>query len=82
MTKTIVIGDNNSLTGKPIEFVKEMNEIPVKKTLINPHDYDNIELICRDYWGYGMDLMFAYFDDDRDNGVAFLGHWNSGIVNE
>jgi hypothetical protein len=42
--------------------------------------WNNIELICKDY-GDGCDLMFAY-DNNRSDGIAYLGHFNDGIVVE
>lgn len=63
--------------GKKIEFVFGM---ATDRELFNPHvtpsEYKNVELITRNFGDY--DLMIAY-DDDKDNGVLYLGHYNDGI---
>lgn len=52
-----------------------------------PHNWNFIELICRNYdtcvppgSEENYDLMFAH-DGDPSNGVLYLGKWNDGIVN-
>lgn len=85
MTKTIIIG-------QPEEAKKELKRIEIKKVLdpeyntfdmaaTKPHEWENIELICRNYGEYGYDLIFAYDDNDRRHiGSLYLGHWNDGVV--
>ena len=49
-------------------------------------DFDNVELICKDYYKghhnshkeYG-DLMFAYYNE-RAKGTLYLGLWNDGVI--
>jgi hypothetical protein len=38
-------------------------------------------LLCRDFKDTGLDLMFTYGDDGEDK-FLFLGHFNSGKVQE
>lgn len=45
-----------------------------------PSDWDNIELIVRDYGSPKLDLMLVYNGIDRTKGVLALGHWNDGVV--
>jgi len=80
MTKVIILGEQPEKKElKPIEFLKylgyylEFNSICSK-----PKDFKNIELICKNYFNK-CDLMFA-FDEDRNNGVLYLGHFNDGVV--
>lgn len=71
---------------KKIEFVKELNTnysfSPA--CLITPSEWDNIELICKNYDrgdNDSLDLMFAYDNDgERNDGILYLGHFNGGIV--
>lgn len=83
MTKVIILGEDTPKTGKKIEFLRELNiEFEFECIKSNPYDWDNIELICKNYeevGDNGTDLMFAY-DVDRSLGVLFLGHFNDGIV--
>jgi hypothetical protein len=46
----------------------------------NPADWDNIELICRNY-ADGKDLMFCYDSPEfRADGVLYIGYFNEGLV--
>lgn len=81
MTKIIILGDNTpKQPKKPIEFLLSFNE---NKTFIKPHlnpkHWQNIELVCRNYNYERVDLMFAY-NENRNLGVLYLGHFNDGIV--
>lgn len=87
MTKVTIIGENKQeQTKKPIEFVKFLNDIImsgdyVKPAKTSPHEFLNIELICKNYSG-GLDLMFCYNDDRDDQSkhqIAF-GYFNDGVV--
>lgn len=64
---------------KPIEFIKECTYQNWVEANANPSDWENIELIALDYTD-GLDLMFAYYDDDRSGGNLYLGHFNDGVV--
>lgn len=68
---------------KKIEFVSYLNSIKgsekIMKTLEDPHEYDCIELICRNYVD-GMDIMFAYNECKRSEGYLCFGHFNDGVV--
>lgn len=81
MTKVIILGqepENKEL--KPIQFVYFFYiHHGVGETGVKPKSYENIELICKDFEGYGFDLMFAY-NEDRNQGILYLGHFNDGIV--
>jgi len=78
-TKCTVIFDQPK-QGKPIEFVKVMQSSGIGKEIaqVKPTQYQNIELITFNY-SEGLDLMFAY-DNRRDLGALYLGHWNDGYA--
>lgn len=79
MTKVTIIGGATPIEKKkPIEFVKSIGIIGIRNSISNPYVWDNIELICNNY-GDGFDLMFAY-NNKREDGIAYLGHFNDGIV--
>ena len=81
MTNVIIIGEQPAKKDlKPIGFVYFFSFYNgAEKTDIKPKSYENIELICKDFAGFGFDLMFA-FDEDRSYGFLYLGHFNDGIV--
>ena len=86
MTNTIVIGEKNKASAnKPIEFLSaiEVNgrkNVDVNTDIIQPNQYNYIELICKDY-AAGLDIMFAYDDPNcRDSGALYIGRWNDGVV--
>ena len=82
MTKVTIIGEATPIEkNKPIEFVKSIGTLVINPNVrAFPYMWENIELICKNY-GNGFDLMFAY-NDKRKDGVAYLGHFNDGIVEE
>ena len=81
MTKVTIIGRATPIEKKkPIEFVDSIGLLGICNARAVPHKWDNIELICNNY-GNGFDLMFAY-NSNREDGVAYLGHFNDGIVEE
>ena len=81
MTKVIILGeDAPEQPKKPIKFVYFLNQGHKFDTgVAYPNCFANIELICSNYLNKGFDLMFAY-DDNRNNGVLYLGHINDGVV--
>lgn len=81
MTKVTIIGEATPIEKKkPIKFVKAIYSDTLETAEIKPHQWKNIELICKRYEA-SYDLMFAY-DDKRDDGTAYLGYFNDGIVEE
>lgn len=83
MTKIIDLGeaDKKQLDKKPIKFLKFIG-FGLKKvncTDGDPSYYDVIELVCQDY-DSGFDIMFAYNDGYRNDGVLYFGHFNDGVV--
>jgi hypothetical protein len=81
MTKVTIIGEATPIEKKkPIEFVKCIGAMSILDAQEISYMWKNIELISKRYVA-GYDLMFAY-DDKRDNGTAYLGHFNDGIVEE
>lgn len=69
---------------KPITFEYMVNFTePRDNSLIEatdlPSDFDNIELISRDYQD-DCDVMFAYDNDKRNDGILFFGKFNDGVV--
>jgi hypothetical protein len=80
MTKVIVLGEQPIKKElKPIEFVKYLDsDSEFGSNCTEPKDWKNIELICKNYFNK-CDLMFAY-DNDRQDGVLYIGTFNDGIV--
>jgi hypothetical protein len=80
MTKVIILGEEPKKEKKKIVFVKALNiYYEFFNAICGASSYKNIEFICVNYLGENYDLMFAY-DEDRDKGCLFLGHFNDGIV--
>jgi len=81
MTKVTIIGEATPIQKKkPIEFVKSVGTTHNHPARGSALLWDNVELICKDY-GDGYDLMFAY-NKMRSDGIAYLGYFNDGIVEE
>ncbi len=81
MTKVTIIGEATPIEKKkPIEFVKFIDIDTNPPARSGTLGWGNIELICKNY-GDGYDLMFAY-NNKRSDGIAYLGHFNDGIVEE
>ena len=81
MTKVTIIGEATPIEKKkPIEFVKSIYVHNNTLATSSPNEWENIELICNNY-GSGFDLMFAY-NSNRGDGIAYLGYFNDGIVEE
>jgi len=80
MTKVIILGkEPEKKELKPIEFVKYLDyHLEFSSGCSSPKKWENIELICKNHFNK-YDLMFA-FDEDRNNGVLYLGHFNDGVV--
>jgi len=85
-TKVIVLGKEEKQTKKnPIVFVSYLGDdqtIESSGSAQKPANWDNIELVSKNYTQGGLDLMFAYDDDRNDAEIAtlFFGHFNDGIV--
>ena len=81
MTKVTIIGGATPIEKKkPIKFVKSIGSLGICLARAVPYMWDNIELICKNYVD-DYDLMFAY-NNKRSDGIAYLGHFNDGIVVE
>jgi len=82
MTKCIVLGEKES-PKKVLKSIKFINLITedgkLRKAEMTPSEYNNIELICKEYCHGECDLMFAYYYD-RNDGNLYLGHWNDGVI--
>lgn len=81
MTKCIVIGEQPTQEKKkPIEFVNALakNPMHIHPASSKPKNFRNVELIAGNCYS-GFDVMFAY-DDERLEGVIYLGHWNDGVA--
>lgn len=80
MTKCIDLTRSPKETKKPIKFIKLITPRGyVNNPATEPPLWNNIELIAKNY-DDGLDLMFAYDDNRRVNGVLYLGKWNDGFV--
>jgi hypothetical protein len=81
MTKVTIIGGATPIEKKkPIQLAKSLGTKGICNARAVPYMWDNIELICKNYVD-GYDLMFAY-NSNRGDGIAYLGHFNDGIVEE
>ncbi len=84
-TKCIVLGEEQERNDKykPIDFVhvivRFVGKVKVKDAGSKPSIYLNVELISRSNHSNIFDLMLAY-NNDRRNGVTYLGHWNDGVA--
>lgn len=81
MTKVIILGEpKKKKPKKKIEFVKFIDcdgeTLPAKSP---PSKFKHIELVCTNYKFGKFDLMYAY-NDDRNDGILYLGHFNDGVV--
>lgn len=79
MTKVTILGQEPKEVKKlkPIEFTDFLSQD--KKFIEDSLDANiwvNIELVAR-YSAF--DIMFAY-DDDRNKGCLYIGHFNDGVV--
>lgn len=82
MTKVIILGQEpEQKKKKSIEFVKQVDHgLDIVNPRYSPNQFENIELIAREWDDGGLlDLIFAY-DNDRNEGYLFLGHFNDGVV--
>lgn len=87
MTKVTIIGSTAVIAKKytHIKFIKVLTgSYTIDQAMTghgsNPADWDNIELICKNY-ANGMDLMFAYDNAySREDGVLYIGYFNEGLV--
>lgn len=91
MTKCIVLGKDNSVqpAKKPIQFVKQLlnssvntdDAFRIGMNYVEPGEFDYVELVCPRRTNIEeYDIMFAYDEDRREEGVLFLGFWNDGVV--
>lgn len=88
MTKCTIIGDTTSPTKKPtpIQFIKyTIGDVAIggewMTTTSKPEDWDNIELICGNNFNQQFyDIMYAYDEGNRSDGILVLGYWNDGVV--
>jgi hypothetical protein len=80
MTKVIILGEQPEKKElKPIQFkLKLDSNHGFTSNFGSPKQWENIELICKNY-STQYDLMFAY-DEYRQHGILYLGHFNDGIV--
>lgn len=80
-TKVIVLG-LEVVSVKNIEFISYLGENTTftTTTTAKPSEWDAVELICKNYKGTGLDLMFAYDNNDRTDSCLFLGRFNNGTV--
>ena len=84
MTKCIVLGETKCEDPKKriIKFVHNINIYPGNvrlNTAANPNQFAVIELISKTTQKDSFDLMYAY-NNDRNGGYLYLGHWNDGVV--
>lgn len=79
MTKIIILGQESKK--KPIKLIKYLHkDLYFEPSLRSANDWENIELICRNYGYNKLDLMYAYPNNSRENGTLYIGHFNDGII--
>ena len=82
-TTVVIIGESTTKQApRPITFSLDITSVDSAPNDIcaDPSDWNYIELIARNYCD-GYDLMFAYDHPSlRGEGIAYLGHFNDGIV--
>ena len=84
MTKVIILGEPaEKKEGKKIEFTHILLvDQSIDSTNASPRSYECIELVVKGYHSdpqEGFDIMYAY-NEDRNEGNMYLGHFNDGIV--
>jgi hypothetical protein len=81
MTKVIILGEQPEKKElKPIEFLGYLDAFfKFNSNCSKPNVWKNIVLIRKGYSIEGLDLMYAY-DDDKKEGLLYLGHFNDGVV--
>lgn len=88
MTKVIIVGQAQGAepVKKKIEFKYFITGLGCNVAVFPPANFKVVELISMGYdYAPGdqiriiYDLMFAY-DDDRNDGTLYLGHFNDGVV--
>jgi hypothetical protein len=81
MTKTSVFGKTEKKeVKKPIKFIARYDGKRFLKTDdLSPKYWEGVVLIAFNYCD-GLDLMWAYDDNDPNSGCMYLGHWNDGVV--
>jgi hypothetical protein len=81
MTKVTILREVDKGNEEPIEFTHFLDEHGLHVSYSNQKVWSNILLLCKNYEDSGFDLMFAY-NGDGVNKCLFLGHFNSGKVEE
>jgi hypothetical protein len=80
-TKVIILGEEPKEVKqlKPIEFVKYLSsDISLDSETTLPSSWKHVDLVIKDYTTDGLDVMLTY-DNDKDCGALYLGHYNDGI---
>ncbi len=64
---------------KPIDFILSCSDTDDWNSSVSaPSQWDNIDLICKNWRNSGFDLMRIYNNDS--DGFLILGHFNDGYV--
>ena len=80
MTKVTILGQEPKEEKKNkinLEFI--LGEKEMIKCSYKASDWKHVELVCFKYGRSDKDLMFCY-NDNRNEGGLYLGHFNDGIV--
>jgi hypothetical protein len=81
MTKVTILREEDKASEEPIEFTHFLDKYGLEISPHHPKNFGDIVLLCKNYSGRDIDLMLAY-NDDGENVFLFLGHFNSGKVQE
>lgn len=81
MTKVTILRDSKvEEPKKKIEFISYLDvDGTFQPSYTEPHEWDNVTLLGKDYTTEGADLMFAY-DNSKSGGGLYLGYFNDGVV--
>lgn len=87
MTVVTIIGQEPQKEKKlkPIEFYTLIGgRGGAEKPGSKPSEWDNIELVCKNYRNGEYDLLFCYKKDRHGSSYSsqalYLGHFNDGVV--
>ena len=57
-----------------LKFWEQMDRDGVMVTTnLNPKDFENIEIVCKDYGNRNMSLFFCYDKGKRSQGILYIG---------
>lgn len=87
MTKVTILGQSEpkeEKKPKPIEFVLILDnseETSISNEFGNePNNWQNIHVVSRANKYKKYDVFYCFNDNNYDDGILYLGHFNDGVV--